>query len=178
MSEWQRYQEYNRVVISPASPESIGAELSALSAAVSGTWPTANTAIFVPFVVYTPIIAVKMGIANGAAVSGNVDVGIYDDQQNRLVSMGSTAQSGVSAIQSFDITDTTLQPGVYFMAMNMDNTTGTNTRWGTGVAGASGGFGVYNQAVGAVTLPATAAFASPTGNGIIPALFVTTRTVV
>jgi hypothetical protein len=177
MSEWQRYQEYNRIVIGTASPESCP-EVAGCAAAVSAVWPAANTAIYIPFVVHQEMIAVKMGISNGATVSGNVDIGIYDDQQNRLVSKGSTAQSGVSAIQSFDITDTTLLPGIYFMALNMDNVTGTVIRWTMGVAGVSGGFGIYNQTVGAVTLPATAAFAAPTLNGFIPSLFVTARTVI
>lgn len=177
MSEWQRYQEYNRIVIGTSSPESCP-EVAGCPAAVSAVWPTANTAIFVPFVVHTELIAVKIGVCNGATVSGNVDVGIYDDQQNRLVSVGSTAQSGVSATQSFDITDTTLVPGVYFMALNVDNVTGTVIRWTPGVVGIAGGFGVYNQAVGAVTLPATATFASPTTNSTIPNMFVTARTLI
>lgn len=179
MSEWPRNQEFNRITISTISPESCGAEIGCFNVApASAVWPTANTAIFVPFVVNSPIVVVKMGILNGATVSGNVDVGIYDDQQNRLISKGSTAQSGVSAVQSFDITDTSLLPGIYFMALCVDNVTATVYRSSLAITGGPAALGIYNQAVGAVTLPDPAVFAKPSGNGAIPQMFITARTVV
>ncbi len=178
MAEWPRNQDYNRITISPASPESIGAELVAQgSAPQSAVWSTANTALFVPFCVYQPFIAKTMGVYNGTVVAGNVDVGIYDDQGNRIVSKGSTVQAGTSALQTFDITDTTLQPGSYFMALNLDNATATVFRWTSTLAGTAAGFGVYSQAVGAITLPATATFSVGLG-GFIPVVCVSGRTVI
>ncbi len=41
-----------------------------------------------------------------------------------MVSIGSTAHAGTSGIQSFDITDTTLNPGLYYLACALDNGTG------------------------------------------------------
>jgi hypothetical protein len=57
-----------------------------------------------------------MLVLNGATASGNMDVGIYDYAGTRLVSSGSTAQSGTSAFQDFDITDTLLGPGIFYLA--------------------------------------------------------------
>lgn len=177
MSEWPRNQEFNRILIASAGPESIGTELTACthSAPASNTWPSANIAYFIPFVVYQPFIAVMMSIYNGVAVSGNVDVGIYDDQGNKIVSKGSTAQAGTSSIQKFDITDTTLRPGAYFMACVLDNTTGTNYRWtGQGVAAA---YGVYNMAA-AFPLPTSATFSAPNGANGLSMMAVAGRTAI
>lgn len=178
-SNWRRIQDYNRVTIAHDSiPDSIGMELQANagSSVAAALWPSANRAIYVPFVVFQPLIAVKMGVRNGNAVSGNVDVGIYDDQQNRLVSMGSTAQAGTAAIQSFDITDTLLQPGVYYMALCVDNTT-AQIQGAAISALAAGAAGVLSQSVGAVTLPNPGTFAAAQ-DAFVPAIFVTTRTLI
>lgn len=177
MSDWIQSQDFNRVTIGVDSPESLGLDLAnaALSPA-SAAWPAANRCIFVPFVVYTPLIAVKMGIRNGSTASGNFDIGIVDDQQSRLVSAGSTAQAGTTAVQSIDITDTALVPGVYYMALCMDGTTGTTFAWATplGEARASG---VLSQSVGAVAIPNPVAFAAAQ-DAYIPSMFLTTRTLV
>ena len=69
-----------------------------------------------------------MWVVNGATASGNLDVGIYTEDGTRLVSIGSTAQSGTTALQFFNITDTFLSPGNYYMACAMDGTTGTTRR--------------------------------------------------
>jgi len=57
---------------------------------------------------------------------GNVDVGIYDLSWNRLVSAGSTARSGASALQFADVTDTYLRPGRYYIAASNSGTTANN----------------------------------------------------
>lgn len=130
------------------------------SRAVSATWGAANRAIYVPVVVPCRVTACQMAWANGAAVSGNVDAGIYDVTGVRLVSTGSTAQAGTTALQVADITDTVLTPGVYFLALAVDNTTATISRLPTNT-GALQGCGVQQQDT-AFTLPATATFAAPT----------------
>lgn len=116
----------NSITISTYSRESLGFALAALTPSVSASavFPSANLAIYIPFTVYETITIVKLSILNGAAVSGNVDVGIYDAGGAKIISTGSTAQSGTSAIQTFDITDTVLSPGLYYLAIAMDNTTG------------------------------------------------------
>lgn len=179
MSDWVQSQDFNRVTIGVDSvPESIGIELGALqsSAPLSAVWPAVDRAIFVPFVVYQPLIVVKLGVRNGAAVSGNVDCGIYDDQQNRLVSIGSTAQAGTSQFQSFDVTDTLLEPGVYYQGLCVDNTTAAFISWAVSQTYARA-CGVLSQSVGAVTLPNPAVFAAAQ-DAYVPAMFLTGRTLI
>lgn len=101
---------------------------SSLAAGVSGTWPTANRAYLFPFRTERPAIVKQLFWENGAAVSGNVDCGIYTLDGTRIVSTGATAQSGTSTSQVVDITDTLLGPGLYWCALVMDNTTGTVMR--------------------------------------------------
>lgn len=178
MSDFKQVQAYNRVIITPASLESCGVEIRASAAAVptNGTF-TANAALFIPFVVYQPLLVTTMFVINGATVSGNVDVGIYDEVGNRLVSKGSTAQAGVSASQAFDIADTTLEPGCYYTAFVIDNNTGLVRRYTPGaIQPWVPSMGVLTQA-SAFPLPATAAFASTLGTNV-PDVGVLARTVV
>lgn len=97
--------------------------------AASAIWITANQAIFLPFNVGRRTTYNKIIWMNGATVSGNIDVGIYDIAGAKLASSGSTAQSGTSAPQVITITNgLLLNPGRYFLAICMDNTTGTLVR--------------------------------------------------
>jgi hypothetical protein len=105
--------------------------------------------------------------ANGTTVTSNVDFGIYTPSGTRIYSTGSTAQSGASAPQF--VTPTTpfiLSPGRYLFAVNCDGT--TNRLAGflpTAVAAALSG--MLTQAVGAVTLPNPATFATFSNVGIV-----------
>lgn len=141
----------------------------------SATWVSANRAILVP--VYLPDwgTVVKLFIANGSAVSGNIDMGLYDESFARLASIGSTAQSGTNDLQVFDITDTTIGPGRYYLAAAMDNTTGTVLRNGSSLYGqrASG----LCQMASAFPLPSTITPASM-ANAFLPLMGLTYRTTV
>lgn len=150
----------NSIVLSTYSRESLGFQLSAmsLSTSVSAAWPSSNLAIYIPFTVYETITITKLSILNGSAVSGNFDIGIYDAGGARLVSSGSTAQSGTSAIQTVDITDKVLAPGLYYLALAFDNTTGTIENVGVTAIDAEA-LGVTQQA-SAFPLPSTATFAA------------------
>lgn len=151
-------RQVNSIVISTYSQESLGYPLRSLAGSLSASaaWPAANLAIFVPFTVYEPITVVKLSILNGTAVSGNVDIGIYGAGGARLVSSGSTAQAGASAIQTFDITDTYLVPGLHYLALAIDNATGTIDNVGVTAIDVEA-LGVMQQAT-AFPLPATATF--------------------
>lgn len=170
-------QEYNQVVITSLSHEAVGIERSANTGAAGGVaaWPTSNKAIFVPIVVHNAFVAVKMFVIIGAA-SGNIDVGIYDDQKNRIVSSGATAQAGSTAIQEFDITDTTLNPGRYYMAVAADNTTGTIFRHAFSNVIWAGGSGMLMQ-TSAYTLPNPANWVAAV-DVYVPYVAVTGRTTV
>jgi hypothetical protein len=110
------------------SHECVGIETSAYSGGSgpgSATFPASNDAIFVPLYLSQATLVKRLFSSNGSAVSGNIDVGIYTENGARITSSGSTAQSGTSTLQFFDITDIVLGPGRYYLAVAMDNTTGT-----------------------------------------------------
>ena len=89
-------------IVTPwSNVESIGAFLAGatlgLDLATSTVYPSADTAIFVPFVAPERLIVAQLFAQNGAAVSGNVDVGIYSEDGALIVSAGSTAQAAPGA---------------------------------------------------------------------------------
>ncbi len=147
------------------------------SSPTSTTWLTANLAIYVPVRIATPLIAKQLFLWNGATVSGNVDMGIYDVAGRRIVSAGSTAQAGTSVLQLFDITDTWLGRGLYYFGLAFDNTTATITRgaWSDARVGRTVG-GTVQQAT-AFPLPTTATFAVWVGTPI-PNMGLTTKVVI
>lgn len=113
--------DFHRSTIEVCSPESCP-EVDFMCTYGTGVWPTANLAIFVPFVVYHPITVFAIEWFNGSAVAGNIDVGIYDEFGNKIVTLGAVAQAGTNARQKGDIADTALLPGQYTMAMSASST--------------------------------------------------------
>jgi hypothetical protein len=135
-------------------------ELSTVAPA-SATFPDQNRAHYYPIIVPVTCVVRRLWWANGAVSSGNIDVGIYLDAGykpgSRLVSTGSTAQGTAVQVQFVDVTDTTLAPGMYWLAINANNPSGTTTCFrGTSSAAWNALMG-FEEAVGSVTLPATAA---------------------
>jgi len=126
----------------------------------SAAFPAANDAIFVPFVIQSATPIKRLFSANGTVASGNIDVGIYSEDGARIVSAGSTAQAGTTDLQFFDIADLILGPGRYYMAVALDNGTGTLQRANIIVARLQC-LGLAKQA-SAFPLPATATFATVT----------------
>jgi hypothetical protein len=126
----------------------------------SGTFPDQNRAHYYPIIVPVACVVRRLWWANGAVSEGNIDVGVYRDAGHkpgaRLVSTGSTAQGTVSQLQFVNVTDATLAPGTYWLAINADNPSGTTTVLrGSSVAGWNAAL-AFEEAVGSVTLPATA----------------------
>lgn len=142
---------------------------SVLTQGASGAntaWPAALRAIYVPVLIPFFYPVQSIGCAIGTA-SGNLDLGIYDEKWNRIVGKGSTA--AVAGSMWLDLTTSVngtaspiLQPGVYFLAMVVDNTTCT-ARCITGSTSAAGlqAHGVQQQALGALPLGATATPTNP-----------------
>lgn len=180
MTDWPNSQDYllSGTIHSLGLASSVGdMALTRSSPFTTATaWTTANDAIYIPFLVQAPCTAYQMAIENGATVAGNVDLGIYDVNQVRLVSIGSTAMAGVSTIQTFNITDTVLGPGVYFMAFASDSTTATFVGMPAGTAQWLRSYGVQQQAT-AFALPATATMATPTRT-VVPSLAIATTSVI
>lgn len=94
---------------------------------IGGKWSstatvwTANLAVYMPVHVSYPCTVTQMAI-NVATQAGNVDVGIYDWENNRQISSGTTAVA-VAGVQVFNITDTYLEPGWYKFALSSDSAT-------------------------------------------------------
>lgn len=88
----------------------------------NGNIPDANVCLYIPFEILSIVTAYKLGWQNGNAVAGNCDVGIYDENLNKLVSTGSTPQVGSLSSQYFDIVDTVLVPGTYFIGFVANST--------------------------------------------------------
>lgn len=164
--------------ISTQSPQCLGAPLAAnaVAAAASAVWETANSARYLPFVLSDTLVVAQLFCQNGATVSGNVDMGIYSEAGARLVSIGSTAQAGVSTLQFFNITDTTLGPGRYYLALGCDNTTATFLQHNTADADLLRSWGVLSATgLTGPTLPATATFSATTATQLV-VIGLTTRT--
>lgn len=116
-------------------------------------WPEANLAIAIPWLVTRPVTVKRMTVLIGGAASGNMDLGIYGYDLKKIVSTGSTAMAGTNVVQIVDVTDTFIQPGRYYMAIAIDNTTGQVFRIST-VALIQRTFGVFQMST-AFALPAT-----------------------
>lgn len=100
-----------------------GYDYMSSSAPSSGAYEIANRAIYYPLIVPSACVARRMWWVNGSTVNAsyNIDVGIYADAGYKpgvkLVSTGSTAQGTASQVQFVDVTDTTLAPGRYWLAI-------------------------------------------------------------
>ena len=95
----------------------------------ASAWGTANVAIHMPFIVRHSFPIKQLRLVNGAAVSGNLDLGVYDSDaeglaRTLLVSTGSTAQSGTTDVQLVNVSTNILSAGLYYMASVLDNGTG------------------------------------------------------
>ena len=167
------------VTITPFSLESLGsasvADGISIDAGVSSAWPSNNYAIFYPFSLSRRITVQSLFCMNGATAAGNIDMGIYTMDGTRIVSAGSTAQSGTNAIQALTITPTQLSPGFYYLAIAASSTSTT-------IFGHSVYSNIYERFMGtagmasAFPLPATATLAS--GGNLMFLIALTTRSVV
>lgn len=122
----------------------------------SAAWPANNRAIYAPVNLPQRFTVARFMVANGSNATGNVDVGLYDSNFNRLMSTGTIARSGTSVVQYFDVADQPFPPGHYYLALVGSSTTGS---YGSGVA--SGlqlqcqMSGWLQEALGSTVLPAT-----------------------
>lgn len=140
--------------------------------ASAGAWPVNNLGLYFPIIVSSPCTVYHMAI-EVTTQSGNVDVGIYDALLNKLVSAGSTAVAA-AGVQSFNVTDTPLTPGLYYLAMACSTTVAAFRRLAPqGVEARV--FGAAQQAT-ALALPSTATFAAMAQN-YMPGIAAYTRSV-
>jgi len=167
----------NTLSMGTLSPESITVSLTAsvTTFATSTAWPIASGTICVPIEVLYPVTVAKMMVNNGSVPTGTMDVGIYDAGGARLVSAGSTPQVGASAIQIFDIADTLLLPGLYYLALAFNNSISTVAGFG-GVLVDMSPMGIYQQ-LSAFPLPATLTFSALNGT-FVPLISMTPSTTI
>lgn len=158
------------------SRESLGTIQRATAA--SAAWPNANRALYVPFFIHSPFLVRRLFWLDGAVLSGNVDIGLYTEQGRRLVSSGSTAQSGgtINTIRALTLgTPLVLTPAIYYMAMACDNVTSQFMRSQVGaVVHQIGGMA---QQTAAFPLPATFTLARVAANNA-PIFGLTSQTVI
>lgn len=155
------YQDVTMPVIYSRGPEAGGRERTAQSGATpaSALWPAASEAIFVPFYVTSTATFQRGYVYNGATAAGNWDIGIYDENQNRLASSGAIAMGTINVVQVLPFTaSVTLRPGRYYMALM--NTTATATVFASAAAVTYSHHGPYIQLAVGATLPSTATFAT------------------
>lgn len=107
-------------LISTGSNESVGGHWSTGTGSTTIAITT-NAAWVYPFTIFSQVTAYSLFWFNGTAVAGNVDIGIYDEDLNKVITTGSTAQSGVTAPQIVSITPTELTPGRYFLAISSND---------------------------------------------------------
>lgn len=104
----------------------IGGAFTVLDATTSRAWTANNKAYYYPFTLYAHCTAYQLLFMVGSTSSGNIDVGIYDNEANLIVGAGSTAMSAsTSTVQQINITDTALKPGRYFLGVACSTTAGT-----------------------------------------------------
>jgi len=116
-------------VAESAGPAIFGLGGGGIGTATSSTWPANNLALFYPFKLADWATVYQLFFWVGATSSGNIDVGIYDSQKNRIVSAGTTAMSAtVNTIQELNVTDTVLGPGSYLLGAACSTTVGTGFR--------------------------------------------------
>jgi len=165
-------------LIHPFTDQFNGYALFLNSGPSTGAWPSANRAIYIPFVVSEPCTAVKMWWLNGTSVSGNVRAAIIRQPDLALlVQTASTAQSGTSAIQEADITDTLLSAGIYYAGLALDNGTGHILRSLISTTPAYRAAGVAQETLGSLTFPSTITPAALT-SGQVPMVGISLRTLV
>lgn len=170
-----------RSIISTWGTHCLVAEISLaqnLNSSAAAVWPAANRAIYVPIWIEQLCTGRRIAV-NPSVQSGNLDVGLYDQKGNRIVSKGSTAVGAAGATQIIDITASVtgtaspvLTPGTYFLALCVDNIVASFKQANLLAVGCQI-CGVQQQAVGAVTLPNPATFANP-ASGYVPLMALVT----
>lgn len=129
---------------------------------------TANKAYYMPFYLPESFSMTHLFHISGASATGNVDLGIYDENGTRLVSTGSVAKGGTNNCHLLNATDTTLPRGKYYFAYAQNGTTTVGGWFGIQLSKLCGNL---EQAT-AFPLPATATFAV-VSHGTVPCVGMT-----
>jgi hypothetical protein len=142
--------EVDQVIINPWSVNSLGTQLYAFNQTVptAAAAPAANLLMLVPFWVPAPFTITKLYWVMGAA-AGTVDMGVYDESANLLLSAANPSASGT--FQVVDVTDTTIARGRYYMGLIGSTVTTLTFLKSAPAAGVCQAMGMLQQA--SITLP-------------------------
>lgn len=115
-------------ILTPWSNEAIGMNLAAYglgSAFAGAVLAAADTVFYVPFDLTESFVVVEVGWYNSSVVAnGNAQVGAYNEAGTQLVECAATTTAGTNALQTINVTDTTLPgPGRFYMAFRASSTT-------------------------------------------------------
>jgi hypothetical protein len=95
------------------------------SLALTAAWPSANLAIYVPLRIPCRVLVLKLWFASFNTGTGNVDMGLYDVSGAAVISATNAAKGATTQEQVFDVTDTPVGPGLYYIALASDSGTDT-----------------------------------------------------
>lgn len=166
------------------SPESLGEEIRAnppSTVFMASTLAVANLIRYVPLILPVEVTITGLWHTIGASVpTGNVDLGVYDENFARLLSTGSTAiLATANTMQHIAHADTAIGPGLVYLAsqysLSTDRCLGaqvvllTNTYFNLFRAA-----GCYEEAAASFGLPAMGTPAALTNAHVIPLAGITT----
>lgn len=147
-----------------------GNETASNTTPASAAYESAQRAVYFPITVPIVCVAKRVWWANGATTTGGatIEVGIYSDgpykPSTKLIS-GSATQGTANQIQFVDVTDTTLAPGRYWLAILSSSATNTTLFRSAGGLGAIMSTVKFLEA-GLGSLPTTATPAVSTGTSV------------
>ena len=149
-------------LIKPFEGLGIG-EVPFVTAAASSAVAAANRAYYQPLIIQSPVVVTHISLYVGAAVAGNVDVGIYSFDGRKIVSSGAVDTSGytINTINTISVIPNRLGPGRYYCAVSGSSGTFTLFRISSGSTDIHNFIGEFIQA-SAHPLPAAATFATAT----------------
>lgn len=150
--------------------------VSGLGAAAATAYPTANMAIYVPFRLRHTVTAKKTWVACQTTGTGNIQIGLYDQTGARLITSGNVAKVAAADELVVDTTDTVLAAGLYYMAL-VDATTTATYHVFVPAAPNAAAYGVRTEAVGSISLPATATWTVNQTLAYIPIMGLFTETI-
>jgi hypothetical protein len=96
----------------------------------SGTYEGANRAVYYPVILPDPCVVRRVWWANGSNTAGGatIEAGVYSDSgysPGSLLVSGSATQGTANQVQFVNCTDTTIGPGLYWIALRSSSTSST-----------------------------------------------------
>ena len=173
MGTWTNEDLKAAQVTDPIVIHSLGIIPGATGAGVTPltfVWPVANLAFYIPFVYHNDQTVKRMFVEIGGVQSGNIDVGIYNEAGARQVSDSGSLVGTINDVQEFDIGDTFLVAGRYYMAVAIDNVTASIMR--LSILGYRNRILGIKEQTSAYPLPETATFAENVDRSYIPSMAV------